>query len=223
VTGLLLAATLAAGVHAPPAQLIGRSVEGRPIGVTRVGDPAATRKILVVGCVHGDESAGRAIVAVLRSATPPQGTALLLVPNLNPDGFQHRTRANAHGVDLNRNSSQRWVPGLGGPRPWSEPESRSLRALILAERPSLTIYYHQPLRLVDLPEAGDPSPSRRYADLTGLPLHPLARYPGSLSRWQNARISAGSAFVVELPRGALSAAARARHAAAVVALLGAPA
>ena len=48
------------GVPAPRAERIGRSVEGRPIGVVRIGDPAAPRKLLVVGCIHGDECAGRA-------------------------------------------------------------------------------------------------------------------------------------------------------------------
>ena len=41
---------------------IGRSVQGRVLRVVRVGDPAAARKLLVVGCVHGDECAGRAVV-----------------------------------------------------------------------------------------------------------------------------------------------------------------
>jgi murein peptide amidase A len=219
VRALLLAAALA-GIHAPSPEPIGQSVEGRPIGVTRVGDAAADRKLLVVGSVHGNEPAGRSIAAALRFATPPPGTELLLVRNLNPDGFEHRTRANAHGVDLNRNSPQLW--GGAGPRPWSEPETRAIRALILRERPSLTIWYHQPFGLVDPPEGGDPAPARRYARLTGLPLRNLAPRPGSLSRWQNARLSAGSAFVVELPPGRLSAAARDRHAAAVLALLSAP-
>jgi protein MpaA len=216
VRALLLVAALA-GIHAPPPEPIGQSVEGRPIGVTRVGDPAAPRKVLVVGSVHGNEPAGRSIVAVLRFAMAPPGTELLLVRNLNPDGFAHKTRDNAHGVDLNRNSPQRWEGA--GPRPWSEPETRAIRALILSERPSLTIWYHQPFGLVDPPEAGDPAPALRYASLTGLPLKELALRPGSLSRWQNARLHAGSAFVVELPRGPLPAADRDRHAAAVLALL----
>ena len=76
----------------------------------RVGDPAAARKVLVVGCVHGDECAGRAIVARLRAAPQraPAGAELLLVRNINPDGFARGTRQNARGVDLNRNPPQGW-------------------------------------------------------------------------------------------------------------------
>jgi protein MpaA len=198
------------------AAVIGHSVEHRPITLIRVGDPAATRKILVVGEVHGDEPAGRAIVDDLRPATPPPGTQLLLIKDLNPDGFAHHTRTNAHGVDLNRNSSEHWAGA--GPKPWSEPETRAIRALILRERPTLTIYYHQPFRLVDVPEGGHPQLARRYANLTGLPLKRLSRRPGSLSRWQNVRLDPGSAIVVELPAGRLPASTRRRHVAAVLKL-----
>lgn len=198
------------------ALVIGHSVEGRPIGVTRVGDPAAAKKVLVVGSVHGNEPAGRVIVAALKQATPPPGTQLLLVQNLNPDGYAHRTRTNAHGVDLNRNAPVGWAGA--GPKPWSEPETRALRALILKERPALTIYYHQPFGLVDVPEGGHAQAAHRYARLTGLPLVHLSRRAGSLSRWQNTRLTPGSAIVVELRAGALRAATRQRHVAAVLSL-----
>ena len=213
---LLLVAALAASAQAQPTEVIGHSVQQRPITVTRVGDPAAPRKILVVGEVHGNEPAGRGIVDALREAMPARGSELLLVRDLNPDGFAHDTRANAHGVDLNRNSAEHWAGA--GPRPWSEPETRAIRSLIMRERPALTIYYHQPYGLVDVPEGGRPQQARRYAHLVGLPLVHLSRRPGSLSRWQNVRIRQGSAIVVELAAGVLRPATRRRHAAAVLAL-----
>ncbi|MEA2323999.1 MAG: murein peptide amidase [Solirubrobacteraceae bacterium] len=211
---------------APRTERLARSVEGRPIGLVRVGDPGAPRKVLVVGCIHGDECAGRAVVGLLRDgAAAPPGAELLLVRNLNPDGFQRRTRGNAHGVDLNRNSPQgrrflgpRGTPFYAGPRAFSEPESRAIRALILRERPAVTIWYHQPLALVDRPEAGDDALTRAYARLSGLPARPLTPRPGSLSRWQNARVRAGSSLVVELPAGRLPPAAARRHADAVLGL-----
>jgi murein peptide amidase A len=212
----LLAAALLAAAPAPPAEVIGRSVQGRPITMTRVGDPGATRRILVVGQVHGDEPAGRDIVNALRASTPAPDTQLLLVRDLNPDGFAHRTRENAHGVDLNRNSPQGWAGA--GARPWSEPEARAIRSVVLRERPALTIYYHQPFGLVDLPEGGRPQAARAYAERTGLPLRRLRLRPGSLSRWQNVRIARGSAIVVELGPGRLAARTRQRHLAAVLAM-----
>jgi len=51
-------------------EVIGRSVQGRPIALARIGDPEAPRKVLVVGCIHGNEPAGRGIVADLMRASP---------------------------------------------------------------------------------------------------------------------------------------------------------
>src|SRR5205823_4293967 len=36
---------------------LGRSVQGRPITAVEFGDPGAQRRLLVVGCIHGDEPA----------------------------------------------------------------------------------------------------------------------------------------------------------------------
>ena len=138
-------------------EVIGRSVQGRRITLTRVGGVEKTRSILVVGCIHGNEPAGRGIVEDLARSTPAPETELLLVRDLNPDGFAHRARTNAHGVDLNRNSPEHWAGA--GARPWSEPETRAIRDLILGELPVLSIYYHQPFGLVDVPEGGGPQPA----------------------------------------------------------------
>jgi murein peptide amidase A len=197
-------------------EVIGRSVQGRPITLARIGDPAAARKVLAVGCIHGNEPAGRAIVDDLMRAGPAPETQLLLVRDMNPDGLAHHERTNARGVDLNRNSPERWAGA--GARPWSEPEARAIRDLILREDPTYSVYYHQPFGLVDVPEGGRPATARRYAELVGLPLKRLSRRPGSISRWQNIRVRAGSAFVVELAPGPLPAALRLRHVAAVLAL-----
>jgi protein MpaA len=224
----LAAPATAAVEQAPPAPRIehlGRSVQGRPINVVRLGDPAAPRKVLVVGCIHGDEPEGRKIVDLLRTATPPPGVELLLVRNLNPDGLRRHTRQNAHGVDLNRNSPQgrRFLGGPGtrfyaGPRAFSEPETRAISAFILKTRPAVTVWYHQPFGLVDRPEAGDDAIARAYSRVSGLRLQPLGPRPGSMSRWENVRVRAGSSIVVELPGGPLVTAAVRRHAEAVLAV-----
>lgn len=218
---------------APPPPIVrqerlGRSAQGRPIAVTRIRSDGATvrRRVLVVGCIHGDECAGRAIVARLRAAPAvPDGAELLLVSNLNPDGFALRRRQNARGVDLNRNGSagrrDLGPPGsryYAGSRAWSEPESRAIRELILRARPDVVVWYHQPLAGVDVPEAGWDGRARRYGGLVGLRVRPLPAYPGSLSRWVNERVRPGSSFVVELAAGRLRAAETARHANAVLAL-----
>ena len=129
--------------------LIGRSVKGRPIEAVRVGDRSSEIKALVVGCIHGNECAGTAVARILARSSPE--VDLWLVPNLNPDGLAPRHRQNAHGVDLNRNFPSEWKRGgrpwdaeYPGPKPLSEPETRSAARLIRRVKPSVTIWFHQP-------------------------------------------------------------------------------
>lgn len=185
--------------------VIGHSVRGRAITAVALGDPDASRRLLVVGCIHGDESAGTAIAHRLASGTVPKQAMLWVIEDLNPDGVAAGTRQNADGVDLNRNFPWHWrrlghrgAAQYSGPHPLSEPESRIAHALILRVRPRITIWFHQPLGVVD-ESGGDVRVERRYARLTGLPLRRLTRYPGSAAGWQNHRLAGSTAFVVELP------------------------
>jgi protein MpaA len=178
-----------------------------------------------VGEIHGDEPAGTAVTRALRKVTPPAGIELLVLDDANPDGRAASTRGNAHGVDLNRSFPWGWRP-LGppgnlyyaGPRPSSEPETRAIEALVLRERPSVTIWYHQHLDLVDLQPGSSARLMRLYARISALPARRLPLLPGTASRWENHRLPGGSSFVVELPAGALDAASIQRHVRAVVAV-----
>jgi protein MpaA len=215
---MLRALLLATALVAP-----GHSVQGRPIPVLERGDPNAPVRILVVGCIHGNEQAGIAIVRRLEQITVPAGVELILVPVLNPDGVAADTRWNAHGVDLNRQFPWYWAHSprgvfYSGPRPLSEPESRFAYALIRRVRPTISIWYHQHLTLVTREPRGNLRLERRYAQRVGLPLKWIGRFHGSAPAWENAAMPGTAAFVVELPAGALSAAAVERHANAVLAL-----
>lgn len=198
--------------------ILGRSVRGRPIIGTEVGDPASPRKVLVVGCVHGNECAGEAITSRLLTLRPPAEVDLWIIPNLNPDGAALGTRGNAHGVDLNRNFPLHWQPLSGvhysGRHPLSEPETRIAYNLIRRLRPVVSIWFHQHLDLID-ESGGNPTIETRFARLVRLPLARLAREPGSITTWENHTI-AGTAFVVELPPGHLQPAAAARFAHAIL-------
>ena len=149
----LLAGTAAAsgGWHRV---VLGRSVDGRPIAAFVGGTPSASRRVLVVGCIHGNEQAGVAVTSVLRSLGVPAGVELWVIPSLNPDGAVANTRGNAHGVDLNRNFPWHWRRLTGvyysGPKALSEPESRIAYHLILREKPVIAIWFHQHLDLVDV-------------------------------------------------------------------------
>jgi murein peptide amidase A len=199
VCSLLLRAGTAAADHR---SLIGHSVDGRPIVEAVERAPRPRLRMLVVGCIHGDETAGMRVARRLIAGAAPPHTELDVVATLNPDGVAAGTRGNAHGVDLNRNFPFRWRPLGGGeysgPGPLSEPESRAARDLIRRTRPEITIWFHQPFGLVDR-SGGGAAIERRYAQLAGLPLVALRRYPGSATSWQNHTLQGGTAFVVELP------------------------
>jgi protein MpaA len=200
---------------------LGRSVDGRPITAVEIGDFDAPRRTLLVGCIHGNETAGIAVADRLANGPPPRELDLWIIPDLNPDGATAGSRDNARGVDLNRNFPWRWRPLRGiffsGPRPLSEPESRIAYRLIRRIGPRVSIWFHQHLDVVD-ESGGNVILERRFARLTGLPLARLTREPGSVVGWENHRQPSATAFVVELPAGALDAAAVSRFARAVVAV-----
>jgi protein MpaA len=194
--------------------VLGRSVDGRPIVAYEVGNPASSRRELVVGCIHGNETAGIAIARRLERMTLTN-VDLWVVPVLNPDGVAAGTRGNAHGVDLNRNFPHRWRTLSGvyysGSRPLSEPESRIAYRLIRRFRPEVSIWFHQHLDVVD-ESGGQIAVERRFAGLVELPLRRLRRQSGSVVGWTNHILPRSTSFVVELPARALSERAVARFA-----------
>jgi murein peptide amidase A len=222
VLGLVAVVLAAFVLVAPPASarvvLLGRSWQGRPITAVEVGDPTGT-PVLVVGCIHGNETGGIRIARVLTRLSP-RGLDLWIVSDLNPDGVAAGTRQNAHGVDLNRNFPWRWRPLDGayesGPRPLSEPEARAARALIVRVRPRLTIWFHQDLNLV-WASGGDRRVERLFARMSGLPYRRRPQLPGSAISWQNNVLHGTTAFAAELPKGVPGPAAVGRYVRAVLA------
>jgi protein MpaA len=205
----------------PSRHLLGRSVAGQRIVAVRAGDSHAIR-VLVVGSIHGNEDAGIAVARALERRHA--GADLWIVPDLNPDGHARGTRQNGRGVDLNRNWSSQW-PGGGRPwdtyypgtRPFSEPETRIARDLILRIRPRVTIWFHQHMNLV---WAWGPSSAagRIYARAAGMRSYHHRELKGTASNWQNHQLAGSPSITVELPAGNLSPRQVHRHAEAVLAL-----
>jgi hypothetical protein len=176
-------------------EVVGTSVEGRPIVALHRARPGATRTVLVIGNVHGDEQAGLRVVRRLRDrAHLPADLDLWLVLTANPDGTAADRRTNAHGVDLNRNFPYLWHTSArgstwSGRAPLSEPESQTLKALIRRLHPVLTVVFHQPLFGVGSSDKGMAS-VRAVARGMKLPIQNLACTGvchGSFGSWVNHR------------------------------------
>jgi protein MpaA len=189
------------------ALVVGHSVQGRPIRLIHVEGTGP--RVLVVGCIHGNECAGAAVVAALRRAHPRED--LWLIPTLNPDGLAHDVRQNAHGVDLNRNfgamwqrSGAPWSTYYAGPHPFSEPETQLARRLILRLRPRVTIWFHQHMDVV-WAYGRSTTTGRRYARLAQMRLLHRPWLPGSATNWQNHLPDRERSLTVELPAGPLDA------------------
>ncbi|MEA2142058.1 MAG: murein peptide amidase, partial [Solirubrobacteraceae bacterium] len=224
---LLAALVLAPALAFAPAradaarETVGHSAEGRAITASRLGDPDSPRKALVVGNIHGNEPGGLAVTRELRKrwGTRLHGVDLWVVDSFNPDGLRHRTRQNAHAVDLNRNFPYRWrqngrrgSPYWGGPKPLSEPESRAISRLVLRLRPAVTIWYHQPWNAV-LACGRGADLQRRYARLAAMVISCRGQnLTGTATSWQNNVVGGGTAFVVEFAGGSVTEATARRHA-----------
>jgi protein MpaA len=204
-----------------PAQRIGHSSQGRPIVVERAGNASGAR-VLVVGCIHGNECAGLPVIRALRRVRGGDAD-LWLVPTINPDGRARDTRQDARGVDLNRNWSSGWHGGggpfdtyYGGSRPFSEIETRVARNLIRRIHPQVTIWFHQHMNLIWANGSPGLRVGRAYARTAHMRLYHHASLPGTSTLWQDRHLRGTAAITVELPAGSLSAAAVRRHVRAVL-------
>ncbi len=90
------------------ARTIGHTVKERGILAWRLGQPAAKRKVVILGAMHGNETGPSRILYNLRDGRPIKGADIWVVPQYNRDGIVRHTRQNAHGVDLNRNYPRNW-------------------------------------------------------------------------------------------------------------------
>lgn len=204
---------------------LGESVRGTPLVARSFGDHSSPRRVLVVGSIHGDETAGHRVVARLtgRRGDRLNGVELWTLETANPDGVAAGSRGNARGVDLNRNFPWSWrqiPPSSGyysGPSPASEPETRAMRRFLRKLKPEITIWYHQPFGNTLIPcDRRGRRVALRYARLSGLPPDDCFESPpGSATGYQGNRLRQ-RAFVVEFGAGAPSDAEVRRHAAAVL-------
>ena len=150
--------------------------------------------VLFMGGVHGDEPEGVVLanewLSWLKTAKVAQ--PWLLIPCLNPDGYQRNERTNGRGVDLNRNyPSKCWSPEyqekryFPGTAPASEPEIHALVNLIALTKPKLIIHFHSWQPSVVYSGESAKEAAGLLAKASGYPLQPDIGYPtpGSLGEY----------------------------------------
>ncbi|MFZ2125726.1 MAG: DUF2817 domain-containing protein [Candidatus Saccharimonadales bacterium] len=151
-------------------KVIGYSVLGRPIIAYYYGSGSTT--ILFTGGIHGSEYSG--VYTMLdwvnyldsNAYKIPSGRKVVIVPNVNPDGFAAGSRYNANNVNLDRNfASSSWQADIdtstgivvngGGTEPMSEPETETLANLTTSLRPRLEVSFHAQGSLIGANQYGD--------------------------------------------------------------------
>jgi len=183
-----------------PYQQYGRSVLGAPLlwFPAPLGDADSG---LILAGTHGDENAAIATLSGALRTLPDALRRHHVVLAVNPDGCQLGLRANANGVDLNRNfPAANWQSGetvyrwnsvaeardvalSTGSHPASEPETQALCDLIHQLKPRWIVSWHEPLGCIDDPHQAEIG--GWLAARTGLPRVSSVGYdtPGSFGSW----------------------------------------
>lgn len=168
-------------------RIVGTSVQRLPILSFVLGQGPETTFILAA--IHGNEPAGvllvRRLVKYLQQQSHlMEGRRVVLLAIANPDGFAHRSRFNANGVDLNRNfpSVNRVNERRSGATALSEPEARVIKQLIEQYSPERIISLHQPLTCIDYDGPGT-TLAVRMGQYCNLPVKKLGARPGSLGSY----------------------------------------
>lgn len=144
---------------AEPAGVIAQSQRGLPLTVHRFG--SGPRKLFILGGQHGGPEANTTELArrlmdhlAGTAGAVPANLSVFVLPEGNPDGLVAGSRQYASGVDPNRNwrtldwqsdaydSNGQLRPGLGGPEPFSEPETAGLGNWLWQTWPYYLINYH---------------------------------------------------------------------------------
>jgi carboxypeptidase D len=134
---------------------IGQSVQGRELWVLDISDNPTVNEpnepeFKYIGNMHGDETVGREclvqFITLLLSSYRQNSQITTLIDNthisimvtMNPDGFELARRANAHGIDLNRNFPDQFQ---GSPAIF-EPETAAVMAWSLSRNFMLSANLH---------------------------------------------------------------------------------
>jgi protein MpaA len=220
LAGSTFAPTLVPTITPTPHQvpkIIGYSVQGRPLEVYTFGNGPVHR--MIVAGIHGGYEGNTVELAYQlmdylydHPEAIPADVTLYILPNLNPDGYaaggkaNPDARANANGVDLNRNWPDHWQADWSrkgcfaqrilspGAYAASEPETVALIMFINLYKPDALISYHSAALGIfaggvpPLPESE--ALAEAVAAVTDYPYPPLdygCVYTGNLTDWAAAQ------------------------------------
>lgn len=178
---------------------LGNALLIRDFPVKDAKQTGSSKRILVIGGIHGDELTSVSTVFRWLSWVNQPDAARYhwrIIPVANPDGLLARpsTRVNANGVDINRNfptpdwdkdAQNYWVQRTHsdprrnpGKSAGSEVETRWLQAQLEEFQPDLVISVHAPYNLLDY-DGLVPEPMH----FGRLYLNRLGVYPGSMGNY----------------------------------------
>ena len=184
---------------------LGKSIKGKEINGYFFGGEKSFNKTIIIGGIHGVEPQSAEICELyineIKDKSFPQDCFLVLIPCVNPDGIELKTRGNANGVDLNRNfpsngwqsvplaNNNAYYPGV---KPASEPETQVIVNLLNKYnfKKIIAIHTNHTIQFPNPPMVNyDGEQSRELAEevsaAIGLPSHHDIGYPtpGSLGCW----------------------------------------
>lgn len=165
---------------------LGKSMEGREMWAILITDnpdiEEAEPEFKYVSTIHGDEPVGTEMTLLFigrllrdygvddRITTLVNETAIWIVPLMNPDGLEHRTRFNAQGIDLNRafpeyqtDFTGTWFDGEDPNLAGRPPEVQHIANWTLANSFVLSANFHSGALVANYPYDHDFVPSGVYA------------------------------------------------------------
>ncbi len=184
---------------------IGKTVQGRELWMMKISDNAGIDEVepefKFISSMHGDEITGRELTLRLiedmlenygkdaKITDLINNSELFIMPSMNPDGSEMRRRANANGVDLNRDFPEFTRNDQNSPA-GRQPETQAVMNFQKLRNFSLSANFHGGAVCVNYPwdarfdqhpfEALAVDFSHAYADLNG-PMRASSQFSGGIT------------------------------------------